>query len=329
MRQRFRALFDEALGRLIAPGLLIYNPLAETVDELRDRARQRSRADGLAGCRVDELEEFAKGTSHGFALESVSITTPGLGERTFTLFDPGDHARVDALIGFPRRRRAGLRPDPLRAAREHHHAREAAAARRTDARPRAGRRAGRARAARGRRLGADLQRARGRRARERDGPRAHRPAVAALHHFRSLLARRPARQRTSSTSTTCAAARASSRCGGSCVLRPAFRVLFTDWENALQSFRTWATTPWPTQPATPRPRRSRSRSRAAPSTTAQPSSASAAPTGSAYAPMTSPASLRSTWRCAGACARATRSRESSSRSRPRRSSRSKDPTASM
>ena len=103
IRQQFQARFDEVIGPLVAPLRLVVNPLIETIDKVRDDARERIRQhlEDRFGVDVDDLEEFGKGASHWLNLETVSITTPQLGTQTFTpLFLPGDHALIDELTSL-------------------------------------------------------------------------------------------------------------------------------------------------------------------------------------------------------------------------------------
>lgn len=104
IRQQFQAKFDEVIGRLVAPELLVLNPLIAAIDAVRDDARERIREqlEERFGVDVDDIEEFGQGASHWLALETVSITAPQLGTQTFNpLFQPGDHAQIDAIAGVP------------------------------------------------------------------------------------------------------------------------------------------------------------------------------------------------------------------------------------
>ncbi len=104
IRQQFEAKFDEAVGRLVGPALLVLNPLIAAVDAIRDDARERIREhlEERFGVDVDDLEEFSNGAAHWLNLETVTITAPRLGTQTFSpLFQPGDHDQVDAILGVP------------------------------------------------------------------------------------------------------------------------------------------------------------------------------------------------------------------------------------
>ena len=103
IRQRFEARFDEVIGPLVGPLRLVVNPLIASIDEVRDDARERIRThlERRFGVDVDDLEEFSHGAAHWLNLETVSITTPRLGTQTFTpLFVPGDHDLIDELTGL-------------------------------------------------------------------------------------------------------------------------------------------------------------------------------------------------------------------------------------
>lgn len=103
IRQQFRARFDELIGPLVDPVRLALNPLIASIDAVRDDARRRIREhlEDRFGVDVDDLEEFSHGAAHWLNLETVTITTPRLGTQTFNpLFLEGDHARVDAIAAI-------------------------------------------------------------------------------------------------------------------------------------------------------------------------------------------------------------------------------------
>jgi hypothetical protein len=96
IRQAFQARFDAALGPIVRR--LVVNPLVGVIDEVLADARERVRRhlEERFGIDVDELEEFSKGAAHWLNLETVTITTPQLGTQTFNpLFETGDHASID------------------------------------------------------------------------------------------------------------------------------------------------------------------------------------------------------------------------------------------
>ncbi|MEN8159733.1 MAG: calcium-binding protein [Myxococcota bacterium] len=104
IRQDFRALFDDAIGPLVNPVQLVVNPLIAAVDEVRADARRRVREhlEERFGVDVDDLEAFSNGAAHWLALETVTVTAPVLGTQTFTpLFEVGDHALIDELLRLP------------------------------------------------------------------------------------------------------------------------------------------------------------------------------------------------------------------------------------
>jgi hypothetical protein len=103
IRQQFEAKFDEAVDRLVSPGRLALNPLLVAVGQVRDDARERilEHLTERFGVDVDDLQAFSNGAAHWLALESMTITTPQLGTVTFNpLYEPGDHAHLDGLLGF-------------------------------------------------------------------------------------------------------------------------------------------------------------------------------------------------------------------------------------
>jgi hypothetical protein len=103
IRQSFQERFDATIGPLIAPALLVANPLISAVDSVRDdaRARIREQIEERFGIDVDDLEEFSHGAAHWLEGETLTITAPRIGTQTFApLFEPGDHAQIDALTGL-------------------------------------------------------------------------------------------------------------------------------------------------------------------------------------------------------------------------------------
>lgn len=103
IRQQFRQRFDAAIGPLVNPVLLVVNPLIGAIDEVKADARERIRRhlEDRFGVDVDDIEEFSHGAAHWLNLETVSITTPQLGTQTFSpLFEPGDHDLIDEITGL-------------------------------------------------------------------------------------------------------------------------------------------------------------------------------------------------------------------------------------
>ena len=103
IRQQFQQRFDAAIGPLVNPVLLVVNPLIGAIDEVKADARERIRRhlEDRFGVDVDDIEEFSHGAAHWLNLETVNVTAPQLGTVTFSpLFEEGDHDLIDAITGL-------------------------------------------------------------------------------------------------------------------------------------------------------------------------------------------------------------------------------------
>jgi hypothetical protein len=92
--------FSEVLDDILGPAL---NPLRMVTAEIKEMAKEIiiEEINKAFGVDVEVLASFLKHPSYWLDVEQVSLDLGPLGTQQVDLFEPGDHARLDALMGMP------------------------------------------------------------------------------------------------------------------------------------------------------------------------------------------------------------------------------------
>ena len=92
-------VFDEILGYIGIP----FNPLFEAIDTIKAWIKDliEDLISEVLGIDIEELEQFVKSPSRFICLPTVSLTLPILGTVDLSLFAAGEHDRLDGILQLP------------------------------------------------------------------------------------------------------------------------------------------------------------------------------------------------------------------------------------
>jgi hypothetical protein len=93
----------DQLTPLISEVLSGFNPLVMGVEEIERWVKQalREEISKVLGIDIDALEQLLTNPAQWVCADQVTMRFPVLGEQTINLFRPGDHLRLDQLLGIP------------------------------------------------------------------------------------------------------------------------------------------------------------------------------------------------------------------------------------
>lgn len=93
-------LLDDVLGSTLD---LVGRPIEEVERQIEELILEfiLDKVEEQLGVDVEQLESFLTSPSHWLDQETVTLQLPGRGEVTLDLFGPGEHERLDALMGLP------------------------------------------------------------------------------------------------------------------------------------------------------------------------------------------------------------------------------------
>lgn len=90
--------FSDDLAALGVP----FNPIQEVLADIKEFATEmiKDLIEEAYGIDVDQLKSFLTSPTHWLNVESVSLTLPGAGNVSLDLFQSDDHERLDAILGL-------------------------------------------------------------------------------------------------------------------------------------------------------------------------------------------------------------------------------------
>jgi hypothetical protein len=92
--------FDDIVNTVLAP----INPLREALEDVKNFAKEllKDAISAVLGVDIDSLKSFLTEPSRWVCTDNTTIHFPApLGDQTLSLFPDGEHERLDDLLGFP------------------------------------------------------------------------------------------------------------------------------------------------------------------------------------------------------------------------------------
>jgi hypothetical protein len=94
--------FSETLDEILGPALAIFNPIEETLAEIEEFAGDliKDMIKDWTSIDLEAFESFSKHPTAWLEVDQISMTLPFLGTTTVDLFAEGEHERLDAIMGL-------------------------------------------------------------------------------------------------------------------------------------------------------------------------------------------------------------------------------------